>query len=302
MTGRQTLPAVAAAMAAALALALPAFASDYAVAVAFNLAMWIALIESWAIISSLAGYISLGHAVFFGIGAYVTVLTCDIWPLAASLAAAAAAACCFALLIGGPALRVRGPYFVILTFGISELVKFVVIRIETELGQFSRLLFNAPSVSTLYVTMAAFACVSILIAVLTKRSKFGQGLIAVREDEIAAEAAGVPVASLKTAAYALSAAIPGAVGGLAALRTTYFEPSQAFDPTVSFTIVTMAVVGGSDDFRGPIVGAAFFVALSELLWARFPQFYLILLGAALIIFTLFAPKGIIGLLSRRGGR
>lgn len=300
MTGRKTLAAAFWTALALVALALPAFASDYAVAIAFNFAMWVALIESWSIISSLAGYISLGHAVFFGIGAYVTVLTSGGWPLAASLVAAAAVPCGFALLIGAPALRVRGPYFVILTFGIAELVKFIVIRIETELGQFSRLLFNAPSVSTLYVTMAALACLSTLLAVLARRSKFGQGLIAIREDEIAAEAVGVPVTWLKTAAFALSAAIPGAVGGIAALRTTYFEPSQAFDPSVSFSIVTMAVVGGSDDFRGPIVGAAFFVALSELLWARFPQFYLILLGAALILFTLFAPKGIMGLLSRRG--
>lgn len=284
---------------AALAFALPAFVGDYEIGVAFNLAMWIALIESWFLVSSLAGYVSLGHAVFVGLGAYVTVLTVDAWPLPLSIAAAAVAACAFAAAIGGLALRVRGPYFVILTFGVSELVKFIVIRIETALGQFSRLLFNAPPVSTLYLAMTGLACVATLIAAVVKNSKFGQGLLAIREDETAAEAVGVPVTLMKTAAFAASAAIPGAVGGLLALRTTYFEPAQAFDPTLSFSIVTMAVVGGSADYRGPILGAAFFVGLSELLWARFPQFYMILLGLALILFTLFAPRGVFGLLSRK---
>lgn len=284
---------------AALALALPSFASDYALGVAFNLAMWIALTQSWSILSALSGYVSLGHALFVGIGAYVTVLVFNVWPLPLALAASAAAASGLALLIGAPTLRVRGPYFVILTFGISELVKFLVMRIETALGQFSRLIFDAPPVTALYLAMAGLACAATLATVVVRASKFGHGLIAIREDETAAEAVGVPVARLKTTAFGLSAAIPGAVGGLIALRTNYFEPSQAFDPSVSFSIVTMAVVGGSDDFRGPLVGAAFFVGLSELLWARFPQFYMILLGAALILFTLFAPKGIMGLVTRR---
>jgi branched-chain amino acid transport system permease protein len=262
--------------------------------------MWIALVQSWSLLSALSGYVSLGHALFVGVGAYATVLLFDVWPLPLALAASAAAAAALALLIGAPTLRVRGPYFVILTFGIAELVKFIVIRIETALGVFSRLIFNAPAVVVLYEVMAALACAATLAAVFVRTSKFGHGLIAIREDEIAAEAAGVPVARLKTLAFALSAAIPGAVGGLVALRTTYFEPSQAFDPSVSFSIVTMAVVGGSDDFRGPLVGAAFFVGLSEMLWAQFPQFYMILVGAALVLFTLFAPKGIMGL--ARSGR
>jgi branched-chain amino acid transport system permease protein len=284
----------------AVAFVLPQFGGDYALGVAFNLAMWIALTQSWSILSALSGYVSLGHALFVGVGAYATVLLIDAWPLPLALAAAAVAAFVLALAIGAPVLRVRGPYFVILTFGISELAKFIVMRVETALGQFSRLIFNAPPVKTLYLIMAALACAATLAAVIVRGSKFGHGLIAIREDETAAEAVGVPVARLKTLAFALSAVIPGAVGGLVALRTSYFEPAQAFDPAVSFSIVTMAVVGGSDDFRGPLVGAVFFVGLSETLWARFPQFYMILLGAALILFTLFAPKGIMGLASRRG--
>ena len=98
----------------------------------------------------------------------------------------------------------------------------------------------------------------------------------------------------------LSAAI--LVGGLMALRTAYFEPMQAFDPTVSFAIVTMAVVGGSDDARGPLLGAAFFTLLSEALWVHLPEVYMVVLGALLILFVLFIPQGIAGALTGRRHR
>src|SRR5258708_9639589 len=113
--------------------------------------------------------------------------------------------------------------------------------------------------------------------VLIRPSKFGRGLIAIRENEEAAEAIGVPVRRLKLIAFVLSATIPGVVGGLMTLRTSYFEPSQVFDPFISFSIVTMAVVGGSGRPRGPIVGAAAFVLLSELFWSRFSPLYIVIL-------------------------
>ena len=108
----------------------------------------------------------------------------------------------------------------------------------------------------------------------------------------------MPAASYKLLAYALSAFIPGMVGGLVALRTAYFEPQQIFSPTVSFTVVTMAMIGGSDTARGPLFGALFLVLLSELLWANLPELYMILLGLLLIGFVLLAPSGLDGLLRR----
>jgi branched-chain amino acid transport system permease protein len=108
----------------------------------------------------------------------------------------------------------------------------------------------------------------------------------------------VPTARYKLLAYASSALIPGMAGGLVALRTGYFEPQQIFSPTLSFTVVTMAMIGGSDTVRGPLLGALFLVLLSELLWANLPELYMILLGLLLIGFVLFAPGGLDGLLRR----
>jgi branched-chain amino acid transport system permease protein len=287
------------AVALVAALLVGAVGSDYMLGIAFNLAMWVALTQSWSILSAMTGYVSLGHAVFYGIGAYALVLTMSRLSLPLALVCAAFAAAATALVVGYPVLRVRGPYFVILTFGLAELIKHIVMQVETGLGQFSRLIFDAPSLNALYWMMLGLAVLATLGVALIRPSTFGRGLIAIREDEEAAEAIGVPVRALKLTAFALSAVIPGVVGGLVTLRTSYFEPTQAFNPVISFTIVTMAVVGGTDRPRGPVIGAIAFVLLSELLWARFPQLYMIIVGALLVLFILFLPRGLSGLFDRR---
>src|SRR6185503_1554820 len=232
----------------------------------------------------------------YGLGAYVAVLVWGEVPLAGIVALAALAAFALAALIGLPALRVRGPYFVILTFGLAELAKYVVIVIEGWLGKFSRVIFGGPDVFTLFYIMLGLAIAATLMTFLVRRSRFGRGLLALRENEEAAETVGVPTVRFKLLAFALSALIPRAVGRVMVLRQTYFEPAQIFDPVISFSIVTMAVVGGSEDVKGPLLGAAGFVLLSELLWANAPQLYMVLVGLLLIVFVLFAPQGLSGTL------
>ena len=271
----------------------------YWTVVMLNLAMWIALTQSWSLFSGLTGYISLGHVVAYGIGAYVVADTFRVWPLWVSVPAGGLAAGLFALVVAVPVLRVRGPYFVILTFGLAELVKFVLLNVDTASGKSSRLLFGAPPPETLLIWMAGLAAAATLLRHWVGVSRFGKGLVAIREDETAAETIGVPVVRYKVLAFALSAVIPGMVGGLMAMRSTFFEVMQAFSPVISFTIVTMAIIGGSGDARGPILGAAFIVGLSELLRTSAPQLYLVLLGFFLVLFVLFAPDGMIGLLRRR---
>jgi branched-chain amino acid transport system permease protein len=260
--------------------------------------MWITLTQSWVLLSGLTGYISLGHVVFYGIGAYFAVLTWTDLPLWVAVPAAGLVAAAFALLVGYPVLRVRGPYFVILTYGLAELVKFIVVNVEAALGKFGRLMIGAPPPETLFYWLLGLALAASLLAFAVRRSRFGWGLRAIREDEPAAQAIGIPAARFKLFAFALSALLPGMVGALMVMRSTYFEPFQVFSPIVSFSVVTMAVIGGSDDAPGPILGALFLVVLSELLWANLPEVYMILVGALLIGFVLFAPEGIYGRLTR----
>jgi branched-chain amino acid transport system permease protein len=283
----------------ALAVALPFASDDYVMGVAFNLLMWLALTQSWVVLSGMAGYVSLGIVVFVGLGSYTMVLLWQSVPLWLGIPAAGVVAAAFAALVGIPVLRVRGPYFVILTFGLAEFVKFVVINIEATLGKFSRLLMGAPELTDLYLVMLVLAVAATAVTVYLGRSRFGSGLRAIRENEEAAQTLGVPVARFKMIAFTVSAAIPGIVGALLVLRTGYFDPVQSFNPVVSFTVVTMAVIGGADDARGPLFGAAFLTLLSELLWANAPQLYMILLGVMLIVFVLFVPRGIFSWIAER---
>ena len=276
------------------AATLPLAAGDYFIGVGLTVLLYVALTQSWIVLSGMTGYVSLGHVVFYGLGGYTAALLWGELPLAAIVPLAGAAAFALAILIGLPVLRVRGPYFVILTFGVAELAKYVVIAVEGWLGKYSRLLFGAPDLVTLFYLMLVLAGAATALTLYVRRSRFGRGLLAIRENEEAAETVGVPTIRFKLLAFGLSSLIPGMLGSVMVLRSTYFEPQQLFDPIISFSIVTMAVVGGSDDVKGPLLGAAGFVLLSELLWANAPQVYMILLGLLLIVFVMFMPEGLSG--------
>ena len=299
MASGQLASGVAALAAAAVLLALPWFGNDYLVGVGLSVLMWIALTESWCVLSKMTGYVSLGHVVFYGLGAYVVVVTWQQIPLALAILGAGLLAACFAALIGLPVLRVRGPYFVILSFGVAELVKFSIMAAEAASGTASRILFGAPDLAVIYFSMFALAVAATLLLAWVSRSRFGHGLRSLRENEEAAETLGVPIVRFKLLAFVLSAVIPGMVGGVMALRSTYFVVGGVFDPMISITIIAMAIIGGGDDAKGPLLGVVFLALLSELLWSRAPLLYMVILGAILIVFVLVLPNGLAGLLSRR---
>jgi branched-chain amino acid transport system permease protein len=280
---------------AAALLALPAFGNDYVVGVGLTVLMWIALTQSWCVLSKMTGYISLGHVVFYGLGAYLVVVTWQQVPLALAIVGAGLLAAAFAALVGLPVLRVRGPYFVILSFGVAELVKFSIMAAESAGGTASRILFGAPDLGIIYFAMFALAVAATLLLIGVSRSRFGHGLRSLRENEEAAETLGVPIVRYKLLAFVLSAAIPGMVGGVMALRSTYFVVGQVFDPMISITVIAMAIIGGGDDARGPLLGVVFLALLSELLWSRAPLLYMVILGAILIVFVLILPNGLAGL-------
>jgi len=284
---------------AAIFVALPFLGQDYFTGIGLSFLMWLALTQSWSILSKMTGYISLGHVVFYGLGSYIVVVTWQQVPLWLAIAASGLASAVFAALVGLPVLRVRGPYFVILTFGLAELVKYVLLAVEASLGISSRLLFATPDIGEIYWIMLGLAAASTLLLEAVHQSRFGHGLRSLRENEEAAETLGVPVARYKLMAYVLSAIIPGMVGGVMALRSTYFEASQAFDAMISINIIVMAVIGGGDNARGPLIGVAFLVALSELFWTEAPQFYMIILGLLMIVFVVKLPDGLLGVLESR---
>jgi branched-chain amino acid transport system permease protein len=272
---------------------------DYWIGVGIGLMAAIALAQSWALMSALSGYVSLGHVVFYGLGAYVVVVTWNSLSVWFSLPLAGLCAAFFALLVGTPVLRAKGPYFVILTFGVSELVKFVLIAIEAAFGHASRLILGAPDPIVLYYMLLVLAAFATLLAFGVRVTKLGYGLRAIRENEQAAENLGVPVAAFKLAGFVISAVVPGMVVGVIALRATYFEPRVVFDPMISFSMIATTIIGGSDDLIGPVLGAMLLTLLSELLWANAPELYMVILGVLLVVFVRFVPQGLVGFVRDR---
>jgi branched-chain amino acid transport system permease protein len=245
---------------------------------------------------------ALCHVVFYGLGSYIVIVTWQAIPLLAAIVAAGTASALFALVVGLPVLRVRGPYFVILTFGLAELVKFAIIAFEAKIGVASRLIFGAPDIRFIYYALLLLAAAASVMLTVVRGSRFGHALRSLRENEEAAETVGIPIARYKLYAYVLSAVVPGMAGGVMALRSTYFEVSQAFDPMISVNIIVMAVIGGGEGARGPLLGVVFLTVLAEALWARAPQLYMVILGALLILFVLKFPDGLAGWYATRRAR
>ncbi len=280
---------------------IPFYTTDYIVSVFLDILTWIALTESWIILSGFTGYISLGHSAFFGIGAYVMAISWLKLPYPLIVLISAICSMALAFAIGFPVLRVRGPYFVILTLGLSEFAKYLFINYEVNVkGTVGRILLGVPNIRVLYFSLLIIAIVTIFCAYLIKRSRFGYGLFSIREDEDAAESLGIDTSIYKWLAFGISAFFPGAVGATMALRRTYIDPYSVFDPIVSFQIIVMAFFGGMGKLHGPVLGACILTLISEFLWARYPHYYLIILGVILVIIVKFMPSGILGILDLFG--
>jgi branched-chain amino acid transport system permease protein len=273
---------------------LPLKASGYHVSVVLDILMWIALTESWIILSGYTGYISLGHSAFFGVGAYLMAMTVSSLPFALVVVMAGALSSAFAFAIGLPFLRIRGPYFVILTLGLTELTKYVFINLEIKLGgTVGRIIMVAPDLILIYYSMLVVAVAATVTAYFTKNSRFGVALFSIKEDEDAANALGVNTSFYKWMAFGISAAIPGMVGAIMALRRSYIDPYTAFSPTISFQVIVMAILGGVEGIEGAMFGAIILTLISEILWAQYPYHYMIILGTIMILIVKFMPQGLV---------
>ena len=273
---------------------LPLIVSDYHVSVVLDLMMWIALTVSWIILSGYTGYISLGHSAFFGVGAYLMAITWTHIPYGLGVILAGLLSAAFAFVIGFPFLRVRGPYFVILTLGLTEFTKYLFINLEIKLGgTVGRILMMTPSLHTLYYSILVVTTMATAAAYFVKNSRFGTGLFSIKEDEDAANAIGIDTSLYKWLAFGIGASFPGMVGAILALRRSYIDPYTVFSPIVSFQVIVMAFVGGLEDVEGAIVGAVILTLVSEALWARYPYTYMIILGFIMIFIVRFMPLGLV---------
>jgi len=272
MTGRRAISgagiAGATVLLALLPLAgLPAFYDSFLYIVFY----WISLATSWAILSGFAGYFSFGHAAFFGAGMYTTATLAVKFgvPFLVTLPAAAAVAAALAVGIGAVVFRLkrlRGELFALLTLAVSFIVATIILNTSIDGG--AGVLTSSvplpqlmPSPSGTIYLLGLLMCVGTLVlAYAVAHSRLGLGLFAIHDDEDVAEVKGVPTFRYKLAAFALSGAIAGAVGGVHATYVGFLTVSETFGITVPLYVVLMSVLGGARHWLGPAVGAAIIAA------------------------------------------
>jgi branched-chain amino acid transport system permease protein len=265
--------------------------------------MLIALASNWNLTGGFTGYVDFGHAVFFGIGAYGTgVLMHNGWEFPPALVAGAIFAGIYALIVGFPTLRLKGPYFSIAMLGTFVAVREIV-RVwkgVTGGGVGLTLPPYLNRVAFYYYTLA-FALVVVGIMWWIRRSEFGSSLIAIREDEVGAEMRGIDTTRQKMTAFILAGFLSGIVGGMWAYQNTFIDPDIVFFEARTVELVMMSMLGGLGTVLGPVVGAATIYWMRDVVWASFFDWHLFVEGAVLILIVLFLPQGIMGALGDRSG-
>jgi branched-chain amino acid transport system permease protein len=288
--------------AACLLLALAPFVvSPFLSQFLINFFMLAILAESWNIIGGYTGYASFGSAGFFGVGAYTSgvLLTAGKVSFAIALPAAGLVAMAFAALIGTAVLRVKGQYFAIATLGVTEATREIVYNLEVTGGGGGLNLPMVQSPLLFFYLMLAILVLSVLVCRWISTSRFGYGLAAIREDEDAAAAMGIPTFRYKTAAFALSGALAGLAGGVFAYWSTYIDPNDVFKVSWTIRVIIMAVFGGTGTVLGPVLGAAVLSAIFEGFSAELQTWAELMNGVVVILVVLLLPRGLVDALRRR---
>jgi len=282
----------------------------YFISLLFTVFLYVVLASSWNFIGGYAGYLSFGHVAFFGIGAYATALMMkgfSLSPLLTVLSSipAGGIAALIAVIVGYPCLRLRGPYFAVITFCFAFVVELGIKNLDI-LGGPEGLWLKSMDLpihvirSLLFEIMLVVMILTIAMGIWISRSKFGAGLRAIKEDEEVAQTMAINAPKLKLQAFALSAFFPGMAGGVYAYYLTYIHPDIVFDVMISILIVLMALFGGGGTWLGPIIGAVILTLVNEGL-STFVKAELarIIYGCLFIGVIIFMPNGIMEFFKRK---
>jgi branched-chain amino acid transport system permease protein len=279
--------------------------------VLFTILLSVVLASSLNILLGYTGYVSFGHVVFFGLGGYVGMFLISqgvsLWM---AMLGGAGAAALLAFLLGKAILRLRGTYFALATIGINEAVRTFIDNFEPFGGptgislNFQVYRDYGGATQALWLAYGALLALALLVICLSyqvKNSRFGLGLMAIREDEDAAEVMGVVTPGTKTWAYVLSAIAPGIAGVLFFFKNGNIETGDAFRLQFSIETLVMIMLGGQGTVLGPVLGAAGYQRLRGFLLTSpfFKDIQLSVAGVLLLLIVLFIPAGAVGWLRSR---
>jgi len=299
------------------------FTNEYFFFAAYVVLQYVVLSTAWNILGGYTGYINFGTGAFFAIGAYSSAVlhklpallkTFDILipavPLPVMIVVGGIVSGIVGLGTGYLTLRLRGVFFAIATLALSVVVQTLIVNWDYVGG--SRGIYiirpaQAPLgggyIQYLYTLMMALSVISVCIARWIERSRLGLGFAAIRDDELAAEAGGVPTLRLKLIATTLSGALMGMAGAPLPYYVTYLDPGSSFNLAYAVNSVAMPVIGGMTSWVGPIIGAVILGTIQQLATVTISSaLNLLIVGVLLILFVIIAPNGIMGLISARQRR
>lgn len=286
--------------AVAVLAALPWFGSDVLVQFGINALLLAVLAQGWNIIGGYAGYASFGNSVFYGLGSYGVAIAMVQWelPFAIGLVFGVAMAVAFAFLLGLPVLRLKGHYFAIATLALAQVMIAIVSNVELA-GQNIGLVLPPLNNDPLFYELALGLLVLATLTIFwLTRSRFGFGLIAIRENEEAAAVMGVNATLYKVLAFALSGVFSALAGGIHAYWITFLDPESAFDISLNVKMIIMAVFGGPGTVLGPVVGAFTLSAVSELLSSEVTSLAGLFFGVVVVAAVVLMPRGLADVLRR----
>ncbi|MGZ3284757.1 MAG: branched-chain amino acid ABC transporter permease [Xanthobacteraceae bacterium] len=293
---RVSLAIIALALLVAALAAVPWLVSDYGLGFMINLMCYLVLTVAWALFSGTTRYVSLATAAFFGLGAYTVAMLIKEMPIYATFGVALVLGTLMALLVGLVTLRISGMFFVIFGFGLSELMRELLVWWEiNKTHTMGRYVFVPFNTTMIYEHLLALAVLVFLVGWLLRRSRLGVALLVIGDDETMARQAGINVPVAKLVIFVISSVFMTAVGAVMAPRFGYLTPNFAFNPLISFQVVIMALLGGMQRLWGPVLGVVPLVLLSEFLQVRFPFWFSVFLGLVFMIIVYFLPRGITGL-------
>ncbi|HYP30057.1 MAG TPA: branched-chain amino acid ABC transporter permease [Blastocatellia bacterium] len=280
----------------------------YAQHVLILILLYVALGSAWNILGGFAGQLSLGHAAFFGVGAYSSAIIASKSTLSPwlGLVVGPVVVLPVALVVGWACFRLRGPYFTLATIAIGEMARLVALNWRDVTGGAVGIVIR-PSVFSgtdkvpYYYIILAIAAVTVTLCYRISRGKLGYFLMAVREDEATAESIGIDTSGYKLRALAISAGITALAGAFYANYFLFVDPAIVLPLALSVEIVLMSIIGGLGTVSGPVLGAVLLKLSSEIFRNYFKDASLLIYGTLLIIVIIFIPGGLTGGLKKLPG-
>lgn len=277
--------------------AVPWLTSDYGLSLMVNLMSYAVLTVAWALFSGTTRLVSLATSAFFGIGMYAVAMLVKVLPLYAIFGIAALIGAAIALVVGVLTLRISGMFFVVFGFGLSEMIRQLMIWWEiNKTHTMGRYVFIAFDTTMIYEHLLALAVVVFLVGWWLRRSRLGIALLVIGDDETVARQCGINVPVCKVTIFVVSAVFMTLTGAVMAPRFGFINPNFAFSPLISFQVVIMALLGGLQRLWAPMLGIVPLVLMSEWLQTEYPFWFSVLLGLVFMGIVYFVPNGITGLL------